>query len=259
MVYVHSERFQVANTLGLAVITKNEERNIERCLRSVSFATEVVVVDSLSTDETVAIARRLGARVIERAWPGYAKQKQFALEQLTTDWILCLDADEWLEAECANEIRELLNLRPSVNAFRIPRFHFFFGRVLRFGKGVDHPLRLLRRGKGHYSSRAIHEEILVDGEVGCLQFGMIHHSSETIGQRLAKIHRDTDAEIQYDSGSPLSLRAMLIDPIRYFASYVLKRGGWRDGWRGLLLTALFSYQLMLQQLKYRAARRGKLG
>ena len=244
-------------TLGLAVITKNEEDSIERCLGSVPFADQVVVVDSGSSDRTAQVAERCGAHVIQREWPGFPKQKQFAMDQLQTDWILALDADEWLTDAAREEIRSILRRDPTPgapDAYRIPRYHRFLGRELRHGKGVDAHIRLVRRGRGRYSDREIHEAILVEGPVAEMSSGMMHESSPTIADRMEKIRRDTEFEMQYRSGTPPGVRRTFVNPVRFFLSFMFRRGGWRDGMEGAIWTALFAFQLFYQEARlYEAA------
>jgi len=240
-------------TLGLAVVTFNEASRIEACLASVPFAIDKVVVDSQSTDDTRTLAARSGARVIEKKWAGYSDQKQFALDQLNTDWILCLDADEFLTVEAQNEIRKLLSQAEIPHhGFRIPRFHVFMRRVIYHGKGVDYPLRLVKKGSARYSGRAIHEELLLDGEPGTLRRGMVHESSPTFVSRLKKMKRDVNAEEQYFVGNPraITFGSLFLVPIKHFFSYLVKHEGWRDGPKGWLVILLSAIQLFWLELSY---------
>lgn len=236
--------------VGVAVITKNAQATIEKCLKSVAFCSEIVVVDSGSSDETVAVATSLGARVLSQDWQGYSKQKEFAIAQLNTEWALSLDADEWLTPEAAEEIQTLLTQSPKFQGYRIPRYHFFLGRIIKFGKGVDWPLRLFRRTQGKLSGRLIHEEIVVSGLVGQLQCGMIHWSSPTINERISKIVRDTDGELNYLPGKKIGITQLFGHPLRYICFNFFRRAGWRDGLPGMILIALFSFQIFLQFAKF---------
>lgn len=233
-------------TLGLAVITKNEEQNIERCLQSVPFAQLSVVVDSLSTDRTVEIAKENGAKVILKKWEGYPKQKQFALDQLNTDWILVLDADEYLTLEAQVEIVKLIQNEKALDAYHLPRYEFFMGRILKKGKGIDYPLRLLKRGTGSYTDREVHEEIYINGSSGTLKNGMVHKSSPTVMARFEKIKRDMELEDQYMTGEDMNLTTLFLGPIRYFLSYFLKGQAWRDGIPGVVWLVLFTFQIFLK-------------
>jgi glycosyltransferase involved in cell wall biosynthesis len=240
-------------TLGLAVITKNEEDSIERCLRSVPFADQVVVVDSGSTDRTAVVAERCGAHVIQRAWPGFPKQKQFAMDQLQTEWILVLDADEWLTDAAQEEIRSILRRDPTsgaADAYRIPVYHVFLGRELRHGMWVDSKIRLVHSGKGRYNDREVHESILVDGRVAEMSSGILHETSPMIAERLEKIQRDTELEMLYRSAPPPGVRRIFVNPIRFFLSFMFRRGGWRDGMEGAICTALFAFQIFYIEARF---------
>ena len=128
--------------LSAVIITLNEEKALPKCLESVSFADDIVVVDSGSTDRTVAIAEEYGARVIHQDWLGYGKQKQFAVEQASHDWVFCLDADEWVSDELASSIQDVFP-DPEYYAYKSPRCNKFLGRWLRHGEGYpDYNLRL---------------------------------------------------------------------------------------------------------------------
>jgi glycosyltransferase involved in cell wall biosynthesis len=216
----------------------------------VAWADEVVVVDTMSADHTAELARAAGAKVIVRADPGIRHQKQFALEQIQSDWILVLDPDEWLTIEVQSEIQELLNADPQFCAYYIPRFHVFLGRVIRHGKGVDHPLRLLKRGAGAYVDRLPHEYIQVTGSVGTLQNGMIHDSTPSIDRRIEKIQKETALEMDHRPKRPPTLKELFLNPIIYFLSMTFKQGGWRDGIPGVILIGLFSVQLFIMHAKF---------
>ena len=234
-------------TLGLAVITKNEEKNIAQCLESVPFAKNKIVVDSLSTDKTTEIATNLGAQVFERKWEGYPKQKQFALDQVNTDWILVLDADEYLSPEAQVEIQKIILNPNASDSYRIPRYEVFMGQIIKYGKGVDHPLRLIKKGKGQYTTREVHEEIIVNGSCGIMKHGMIHKSSVDILSRYEKIKRDLVLEKQYITGETISLTTLFGGPVRFFMSYMIKKKAWKDGVPGVIWLLFFTFQLFLQQ------------
>src|SRR5471032_2761918 len=155
--------------LSVAIVTLNEEAALVRTLASVAWAEEIVVVDSGSTDRTVEIARSYGARVIEREWPGFAAQKNFAIEQCTGTWVLSLDADEELTPELQLEIQTLVASDPALDAFYLKRRNYFLGRWIRHGGFYpDAKLRLLRReatgGTPKFADRAVHETIAFNGK-----------------------------------------------------------------------------------------------
>ncbi len=230
--------------LGVAIITFNEERNLERTLQAIkNLASEIVIVDSHSTDQTQKIATALGARVITRSWSGFANQKQFAINELSTPWILALDADEVITPECAQEIKEIINSKTEIAGYRLPRYMHFMGRTLKFGKGVDHPLRLFKKGAGNYDQRLIHEQVVLSGDCSTLRNGMIHYSAENISERINKIKRDNELEARhYNHGQGQILR-LIINPLKNLYMNLFKRKGYKDGVPGLINTLLFAYQL----------------
>jgi tryptophanyl-tRNA synthetase len=155
--------------ISVVVVTLNEEERLRLCLESVAWADEVIVVDAESADKTVQVAREFTDRVFVQAWPGFAAQKNFGLEQATGEWVLSLDADEEVSRELRDEIRAALATDAPCAGYRIPRRNIMWGRFMRHG-GLypDWQLRLFRRGRGRFVERAVHESVEVTGEVGRL-------------------------------------------------------------------------------------------
>lgn len=236
------------SSLGLAIITFNEERHIEKVLRSVPFAAQKVVVDSFSTDQTISIAKKCGAKVISQEWMGYSKQKQFCLNQMTTDWILVLDGDEWLSPKLQNEIELLLKAGNSIDGYYLKRHQVFLDRELQHGRGVDRQLRLFRRGHGQYNDREIHEEIVVKGRIGELEGHIIHHSSLTISDELEKLQRDTELELKYFGDGRITSYNIFIKPLIFWIVMMLK-GTWRDGLPGVIFLTMTAYKYFVLAAK----------
>ena len=236
-------------TVGLAVITYNEEDKIERCITSVPFAEDCIIVDSESTDRTVEIAKNCGAQVIIRPWPGYPAQKQFALEQIKSDWILILDADEYLSPEVQNEIIELVNGDPEFYAYQITGQNYFLGKTLKHGKGLDTSIRLVRRGKVRWDRREVHESIVVDDDlVSRLNNPLIHVSAPTIKDKLFKAINYSEIELKYYVPNSITKRMIFIHPVRYFFSYLIRRSSWKDGLPGIIWLLMHSFQLFYQHV-----------
>ena len=234
-------------TIGLAVITYNEEQKIAKCIKSVPFATECIVVDSESCDRTVEFAKECGAKVIVRSWPGYPAQKQFVLEQMTTDWVLLLDADEYLLPEVQEEIIEMINGDPKFYAYQIIGQNFFLGKTLKHGKGLDTSIRLVKRNKVRWDEREVHESIIVeDGQVGRLSNPLVHVSAPTIKEKLFKVIQYSEIELKLYKPHSVTKVMIFLNPIRYFFSYLIRRGSWRDGLPGVLWLFLHSFQLFYQ-------------
>lgn len=177
--------------VSVVVITQDEERHIERCLKSVQWVAEIVVVDAYSKDATVKLATSLGARVTQQAWPGYARQKNFAISQAHQPWILSLDADEEVTATLAAEIEETTRSEVPEAGFHLRRPTYFLGRPLHhYGRGHDRgQLRLFRNGRGHFEDRPVHERVQVEGKIGWLAAPLLHHSYPNVSTYWRKIHR----------------------------------------------------------------------
>lgn len=224
--------------LSAVVITRNEAGRIRACLDGLAFADEIVVVDSGSSDDTVAIARAAGARVIAQDWLGYGAQKQFAVGQAAHDWVFCVDADEQPTSELRAEIEAVLRA-PACMAYDHPRRNRFMGRYLRHGEGYpDRSLRLFHRGHARWSTDPIHEKVVVDAgvAVGHLSGDLLHHSEEGVDQYLAKQDRYTtlQAEQMLAAGKRAGLAKMLLSPLLRFVKFYFVRLGFLDGWPGLV-------------------------
>lgn len=226
-------------SLSVIVITKDEEAIIHRCLKSVAWADEIVVVDSGSTDRTQSISRELGAKVHPTAdWPGFGPQKNRALDLATCDWVLSLDADEWLPPELQTEIRNTV-ANPSLHAaFRVPRASYFCGRLMRHsGWWPDPVLRLFRRGRARFSNDLVHERLIVDGTVGELSYPLMHESFASLEEVLDKVNRYSSAGAQMmvaDGRAGSLTSAILHGAWTFMRTYVLK-AGFMDGREGFML------------------------
>ena len=224
--------------LSACIITYNEADRIEACLRSVSFCDELIVVDSHSSDATRTLAAALGARVIERDWPGYRSQKQFAVDAAANDWVLCLDADERVTPELRAEIETLRTGDFADHAgWSVPRITEYFGRFLRHGNAYpDRLIRLFDRRRGGWIGEEIHENTRVRGPVGRLRGQLQHYSYRSLGDHQARMARYADlmARALYARGRRCGLATILVNPQwRFLRGYFL-RLGLLDGWRGLV-------------------------
>jgi glycosyltransferase involved in cell wall biosynthesis len=247
------------------IITLNEAEHIRQACESVSWADEILVVDSGSTDATRDIARSCGARVLENEWPGFAAQKQFAAEQATYDWIFSLDADERVSDKLRDSILRLLSGDEAQLAagYSIPRRAFYMGRWIRGGGWYpDRQLRLYRRDRGHWVGPHIHESVkLVEGALlGNLAGDILHFP----GSDAAEHHRLINeryaplaAQQMFEQGRRTSaLKVALVGPAAFLRSFVLK-GGFRDGFAGFSIARFaadhaFLKYLMLWELQNRS-------
>lgn len=238
--------------LTVTVITRNEAANIAAALESVSFADEIVVVDSESSDETVAIAKRFTDRVIVRPWPGYVAQKNFAATEARHDWILSLDADERVSRPLADELRRLLHKEPAAAGYRVPRVTFHLGRWLRSTDWYpDFQLRLYDRRRARWTGRFVHESVVADGPVLPLRGELLHYAYRNIAHHLQTMDRYTTlaARQMHEDGRRAGWSDLLIRPrLAFFRNYVL-RGGFRDGMPGLIVSVMNAHYVALKFAK----------
>lgn len=242
--------------LSIAYITCNASRCFADSLGSVAgLADDIVVVDSGSTDDTLAIAARFGARVETRAWPGFGPQKQFAVDQARNDWVLILDADELLLPEAIPAIRAALAADDPPAGFVLPRRNFFHGKRIRFGDwGRDAVLRLVDRRRGRFSDDAVHERWIADGEVRRLDAPMAHYSFENYKAMLAKLdqYSDLNARTLVNRGRRIGSREPLLHALAAFLKCYVFRLGFLDGSEGAgiaLTTALGSFMKYAKALE----------
>ncbi len=231
----HNERPRIS----ACIIAFNEAGRIGDCLASLAFCDEVVVVDSQSTDNTVALAEAAGARVLQRPFQGFRSQKAFAVEQARHDWVLCLDADERVSDALRAAIEQARDGGfVEHHGYRFARLSEYFGRFLRHGNAYpDRVLRLFdRRHGGWRGKREIHEAASVDGSVGTLRGDLIHYPYRSLQQQLAKTEKYARmmAEHEFARGKRATLPKLVLAPAwRFWRGFVF-RGGFRDGWHGLV-------------------------
>lgn len=247
--------------LSAVLIVKNEEKNIEACLRSVAFAGEAVVVDSGSTDHTMELARAHAAKVVSRPFDDFSSQKNFAVSQASGEWVFSIDADERVPEELRDEILRVAADPGSAAAFAVRRRTNLFGRVFRAsGLQDDAPVRLFRRGKGVFVN-PVHEVVRVDGRIGRLKHPLDHRSFQTLGEYWAKLQHYTEVEARQSVGSfPRGrFRTFFGRPFyRFFSIYVLKQG-FRDGFEGWVYAVLSGYYEWLRWMKRWEVSEGKAG
>jgi glycosyltransferase involved in cell wall biosynthesis len=254
--------------ISLCVITRDAAAQLADCLASVPFAGEIVIVDSGSRDDTVEIARRSGARVIEHEFAGFGAQKNFAVAQAANDWVLCLDADERLSAELAGAIRAALAARDAPDApaaYRMARRNRFLGRWLAHGEGYpDWIVRLFDRRRAHWTDDPVHENVVADGPVARLPGDLLHASAESLDAYIAKQNRYTtlQAEAMHARGERASTGKLVFSPLVRFVRFYIARLGFLDGTAGLVHIAIgcfasFAKYAKLRALDTRAAAAGR--
>lgn len=248
----------MAAELSVVIITKNEAANVAGAIESVSWAGDVVVVDSGSADDTVAIARRHTDRVFTRAWEGYGAQKNYATGLAVHDWVLSLDADERVTPELAAEIGEALRGSPAVKGYRIPRTTRYLGRWIRSTDWYpDRQLRLYDRRVASWNARYVHESVTVNGRVGTLRSDLRHYAYDGLSDHLETINHYTTlaARQMLEDHRQAGLADLVAHPPLVFLRNYLLRGGFRDGAPGLIVSLMNSYYVFLKFAKLWEQRR----
>ena len=241
--------------LSVAIITCNEEANIRRTLMSVAWADEIIVIDSGSTDRTVAICREYTDKVIHQDWLGFARQKNLAIDRTTGDWVLSLDADEPIEPALADEIRGIIGSQNALNGYRIPRKTFFLGKQVRYGGWYpDYNLRLFRKGTGRFEERAVHEAIKVQGAVGNTRHAIRHYAYPDLASYMSSINKYSSLAVTVMAEKGISRfrtgwANILLRPVGTFVIKYLFRLGFLDGKHGLILNLFHSYYVFAKYAK----------
>jgi glycosyltransferase involved in cell wall biosynthesis len=239
-------------SVSVTIITLNEAEHIAAAIDSVAWADEVIVVDSGSSDETVAIARARGARVDVRAWPGWVDQKNYAAMLARHDWIVSLDADERVSPGLAAEIQALLRREPPLHASRMPRATFHLGRWIRTTDFYpDYQTRLYDRRRAKWHGRHVHESVKVDGPSGQLTKELEHYSYRNLSDHLDRINAYSTlaARQMYESGRRANaLHLLFHPPAAFLRNYILRRG-FLDGTVGLTLSIVNAYSVFLKFAK----------
>ncbi len=246
--------------ISATIIACNEERNIARAIESLRCCDEIVVVDSGSTDRTVEIARKLGARVIEMPWRGYAGQKNYASERAMHDWILSIDADESLSEALEAEIWQIKKSGPQFDAYTMPRLAQYLGRwILHSGWYPDRKVRLFDRRKARWEGGYVHESVHVNGVAGHLQSNLLHFTCNSLAEHLRTMDRYTTLAAEQLVGQKVDIhwRLIVLDPLwTFFRTYFLKQG-FRDGLEGLCIAYMAAFYNFVKYAKARFMRSGR--
>jgi glycosyltransferase involved in cell wall biosynthesis len=238
--------------VSVTIITLNEADHIAAAIDSASWADEIIVVDSGSTDGTLDLARAKGATVTTRPWSGYVDQKNYAAGLARHEWIFSLDADERIPAPLATEIRELLATEPSLRGYRVPRVTFHLGRWMRTTDFYpDFQTRLYDRRAARWRGRHVHESVAVDGAVGRLKNELQHYSYRDLRDQLERINQYSmlAARQMHEAGRRANaLDLILHPPAAFLRNYVLRRG-FLDGKAGLTVSVMNAYSVFLKFAK----------
>lgn len=244
------------------ILTRNESAHILACIESLRFADDILVFDSFSDDDTVALAQKAGVKVIQHRFENYASQRNAALDAVKdqADWVLFVDADERVTPELAAEVHDVMQ-KPAYAGWKIPRHNYIFGKLTR-GAGwyPDYQTRLLKLGAAHYDpERQVHELVLLDGLDGTLTRPFVHYNYNDLAQFVAKQRRYTayDARILFEEGIRPKPQNYILQPWRQFWWRFITLKGYQDGWHGFRLSALMAWYEFRKYLILRGLWQGK--
>lgn len=244
--------------ISALAITYNEEQHIERFIKSLSFADEIIIVDSNSTDNTVAIAKSLNAKVITRDFDNFSSQKNYALEQANHQWIVFFDLDETISTELAEEIQSKINSSTETVAFRVKRRFHFMGRHIKYsGFQNDEVVRVFDKSACHYNANLVHETLDVKGKIENLKNHSEHYSYKNFDLYNDKLteYSSLQAKMLYSKNlRPHAFHFMVRPWYRFFHQYIIKLG-LLDGKEGFILAYLSAFAVFKRYLflwaKYR--------
>ena len=238
--------------LTVTIITKNEEKNIERCLESVKWADEIIVLDSNSTDRTVEICRKFTNHVFCVDWQGYGKQKNLCADRASHDWVLNIDSDEEISTEGAEEIRAILSEEPKHAVYHFPRKNFFAQRWVRYGGWYpDNISRLYDKKRVSFLESLVHEKLVPDENVGVMSQPILHYSFTGMEDYIERQNRYSTlyAREKMSNGFKVTWSHLILrPPAAFFKNYFICQG-FRDGFLGLFLALAFSFYTFLKYAK----------
>lgn len=259
------------NKLSAVVSAYNEEKNIEKCLRSLAFADEIVVIDNSSTDRTSEIAGKFTNKIyIQKNDPTKIDiQKNLGFEKAQGNWILSVDADEEVSPKLAVEIKtQIKNINSEINGYYIPRKNIIFGKWIQHsGWYPDFQLRLFKKGKGRFTKVHVHEPLSLDGKAEYLENELVHHNYDTVYQFLQKaisIYVPNEAKNYIDKGYKFDWKDVIRFPVGEFLSRFFAREGYRDGLHGLILSFLMGFYhfaiflFIWEEMKFKEVESGNL-
>jgi (heptosyl)LPS beta-1,4-glucosyltransferase len=238
------------NKISVIIITKDEEKNISDCLKSVEWADEIILVDAESSDKTIELAKVFTNKIFIRKWEGYVPQKKYALSLASNEWVLSVDADERITPELKNEI---LNISSGdSDSYKIRRKNFLLNKeITSCGWGNDYQLRLFKKEKTDLTDRLVHEGFTVDGKVGKLENPMLHYTFSSFTDYFNKINYYTSlkAEELFKQKRKVNGWTIFSHTVSAFFLFFINKRGFKDGVRGLIISLLHSVSTMLNYIK----------
>lgn len=241
--------------LTLVVITKDAEKSLAKCLSSASWIPNMIIVDSGSQDNTVNIAKSFGATVIKQEWLGFGPQKFLAVSRATTDWVLCLDADEFLSTELSTSIKNLFKNEQLCEGYIFARRNKFLGRFLSHGEGYpDWNMRLFNKNHAQWSDDLIHERVIPLNDkfsIGRLKGDLMHESGESIERYIEKQNKYTSvqAEVMHQRNKRVSIWNLFLSPLCRFCKYYFIKLGFMDGLAGFVHISIGCFFVFVKYLK----------
>jgi glycosyltransferase involved in cell wall biosynthesis len=239
------------NKISATIITKNEGKNIERCLKSLEWVDEIIVVDSGSTDKTLEICRKYNCNIIETDWLGFGRTKKLAVDSVTNNWIISIDSDEEITIELKNTIKKILE-DPKYNGYKINRKSFYLGKMINHcGWNSDYPLRLFNRKYGNFNEKEIHESINVEGKMEKIESTLLHYTYPTISSHIKKLNRYSDIQARELKNNEKTYSLFIVPFLglnKFIKMYFLKLG-FLDGKEGFVLCSISAYGIYLKYLK----------
>ena len=235
------DRMMSKGKISVFIITYNEEKNISRCLESVKWADEIVIVDSLSDDKTVGLCRKYTDSVYGKEFTNFSDMKNFALSKTSNAWAFSIDADEEVTEELHKKIKDVINKNNEAAGYYIKRKSCIFGRWFRFcGTQDDYQMRLFRSGKAEYY-QPVHELITIDGITLRINEPMLHHTYETVSEYFDRLNKYTTTEAVFlaSRGEKFTLCKILMKPMARFIKLYILRFGFLDGREGLFFSIFF--------------------
>ena len=246
--------------ISVVILTKNEEQNLPRCLEAVRWVDEILILDSGSTDGTLEIAKKFGAKVQQLPWEGFGKQKQKGADLASGEWVLSIDADEVVTPELKAEIVSRLAANNGTAGYYLKRKSYFLDRFVRHGGWYpDWVLRLFKKGKGRFTPAPVHESVILEGPAARLEADLLHYTDPNFSHYLAKLNRYTDLSAQelFENGERGSLFRILANPaVKFFSQYFLK-AGFLDGRAGFILAGASAFHVFSKYVKLWEFSRGR--
>jgi len=238
------------NNISATIITYNEELNIERCLKSLTWVNEIIVVDSYSSDNTVDVCKKFKAKIIQTDWNGFGNSKKFAVDNSSNDWILSIDADEVVTDSLKEKIQGILN-NPEYKGYKIKRRSHYLGKEIKHcGWDRDYPLRLFNKKYGNFNNKEVHESVIISGNKTKVEEPLMHYTYPTISSHISKMNRYTDLAFNnITSVNKYSILSSLLLGLNKFLKMYILQKGFLDGKVGFLLSINSAFGIYLKYVK----------